>query len=383
MARADTILTAVHQIYDKTLEPGGWSAVLPSVAAALRSRQSILVAQNVAGGAADICGSAGAAPEDWARFAAAVSAGLAPSYLQLIQPARAVQSSAMQSDRDFERSAFYNEFVRPVGAFYAMLTSPVRTHEQRVFFIVARDLGREDYDREDVAAMKVVVPHVATAFRIGFQLRGADLRAASAVAALDRLDSGVVLLDEARRIVFTNRAAEVLLDGGNGLRVDADGLSAVDAATDDMLRGAIVACRRHDAVSNGPGRAVDVPRDSDRAPLRILVAPCGGPALQQDSGWLGHARPAAMLLITDPERDRSARRDALRRRFGLTPAEANVASEIIRGDGREAAAARLGISVSTARTHLTNIFEKTGARRQAALVRLLLNHEYAEGSDHG
>jgi DNA-binding CsgD family transcriptional regulator len=59
----------------------------------------------------------------------------------------------------------------------------------------------------------------------------------------------------------------------------------------------------------------------------------------------------------------------------LTPAEADFALEIVKGDGRAAAAARFGISVGTARTHLTHIFDKTGVRRQAELVRLLLSHE--------
>lgn len=66
--------------------------------------------------------------------------------------------------------------------------------------------------------------------------------------------------------------------------------------------------------------------------------------------------------------------DNLRRRFGLTRAEAILALEICKGDGRAAAAKRCGISVSTAHTHLNRIFSKTGTRRQAELLRLLLNH---------
>jgi DNA-binding CsgD family transcriptional regulator len=58
-------------------------------------------------------------------------------------------------------------------------------------------------------------------------------------------------------------------------------------------------------------------------------------------------------------------------RFALTPAEADLAVEIAKGDGRQAAARRLGISVGTVRSHLMRIFDKTGARRQAELVRLL------------
>src|SRR5690606_37813238 len=64
--------------------------------------------------------------------------------------------------------------------------------------------------------------------------------------------------------------------------------------------------------------------------------------------------------------------DNLGHRFGLTRAEAILALEICKGDGREAAAQRCGISVSTAHTHLNRIFSKTGTRRQAELVHLLL-----------
>jgi len=373
MARADEILAAVQQIYDKTLEPDGWSAVLPSIAAITFSKQSALLVQSAASGAVEVCGSFGTAPENWTRFAAVMSAGRAPPFMQAIPPAGAVRSSAVLNDREFERSAFYNEAVRPTGGFYALVASLLRTPEQRVFFIVGRDLGREDYGQEDAAAVKMLLPHLATAFRISHQLRAADLRTAGVGAVLDWLDNGVVLLDAATRITFANRAAEILLGGNNGLRVNADGLSAVDAAADGRLRLLIATCLFDGSASGRTGRTVDVPRGGNRAPLRILVAPCGGRTVQEGSDWLRHARPTAMLLITDPARERLARKDELRLRFGLTSAEVDVAFEIVRGDGREAAAARLGISVTTASTHLTHIFEKTGTRRQAELVRLLLD----------
>lgn len=93
--------------------------------------------------------------------------------------------------------------------------------------------------------------------------------------------------------------------------------------------------------------------------------------------WLGTAQPAAILFIADAEREQLSRKGELRERFALTRAEVDFAMEIIKGDGRQAAAARLGISLATARTHLEHIFEKTGARRQAELVQLL------QSSDNG
>jgi DNA-binding CsgD family transcriptional regulator len=68
----------------------------------------------------------------------------------------------------------------------------------------------------------------------------------------------------------------------------------------------------------------------------------------------------------------SRRLRRLGRHFGLTSAESALAVEILKGDGRIAAARRCGITCGTAKTHLSSIFEKTGTHRQAELVRVLL-----------
>jgi DNA-binding CsgD family transcriptional regulator len=73
-----------------------------------------------------------------------------------------------------------------------------------------------------------------------------------------------------------------------------------------------------------------------------------------------------------PEPGVRAQHEALRRRYGLTRAEAAFALEIVKGGGRRATAERLGITDGTARSHLSKIFDKTGVSRQAELVRLLL-----------
>jgi DNA-binding CsgD family transcriptional regulator len=57
----------------------------------------------------------------------------------------------------------------------------------------------------------------------------------------------------------------------------------------------------------------------------------------------------------------------------LTPAEAVVAIQMLRGQGLQAAAKERRVTLSTVRIHLQRVFEKTGAHRQAELVRLLLN----------
>ena len=79
-------------------------------------------------------------------------------------------------------------------------------------------------------------------------------------------------------------------------------------------------------------------------------------------------------------RDRPARpaprsetwdRTRLQSTFTLSPAQARLASLLFQGQRLKQAAARLGITEGSARQYLKVIFAKTGAKRQADLVRVI------------
>jgi len=53
--------------------------------------------------------------------------------------------------------------------------------------------------------------------------------------------------------------------------------------------------------------------------------------------------------------------ELLRGHFDLTPSEARLTLRLIAGDKLQSAAVKLNISYETARGHLKNIFNKTGA----------------------
>jgi pimeloyl-ACP methyl ester carboxylesterase/DNA-binding CsgD family transcriptional regulator len=87
----------------------------------------------------------------------------------------------------------------------------------------------------------------------------------------------------------------------------------------------------------------------------------------------------AMVLLS--ARDTHAAGRLVHRNFGLTTAESRLAAKLLQGRRISDAAADLGMTASTARWHLRNIFSKTGTRRQADLLRLLTNaSEFPEHS---
>jgi DNA-binding CsgD family transcriptional regulator len=92
---------------------------------------------------------------------------------------------------------------------------------------------------------------------------------------------------------------------------------------------------------------------------------------QPPVGLAVHGRLVAVFAV-DPSAAADPTPEQLRAQFGLTAAEAAFACAIVRGEGLRECARAIGISEPTARTHLHRIFEKTGTKRQAQLVRVIL-----------
>jgi DNA-binding CsgD family transcriptional regulator len=211
--------------------------------------------------------------------------------------------------------------------------------------------------------------HLQRAAQLQQRFAGLDGRLEGSAEILNRLLQGVLLVDADARVIFANRAAEALLRTRRGLLLGRDGLRAEIPAETRRLRRLIADCVEPRRELGGAGGRLRLSRDR-RLPLTVLVAPH-----RARFGWIDVVRPRAMLFITDPEATAGVRLQWLRDDFGLTPAEAAVAVEILEADGLLAAASRLGVSLATARTHLAHVFDKTGTRRQAELVRLLLHSQ--------
>jgi DNA-binding CsgD family transcriptional regulator len=174
---------------------------------------------------------------------------------------------------------------------------------------------------------------------------------------LDWLDLGVIIADATARPVRLNRRAEAIVGRKDGLFATPFGITAASPEDSSRLRQAI-------AAAAAGGTRLRLSRPSGAPPLLVTVIPVRGGG-DADRSWVA-------LFVMDPGMAGTPSPSLLQELFGLTAAEAVFAAEISRGDGLQAVADRLAIAPSTARSHLTRIFEKTGTRRQAELVRLLM-----------
>jgi DNA-binding CsgD family transcriptional regulator len=117
----------------------------------------------------------------------------------------------------------------------------------------------------------------------------------------------------------------------------------------------------------GAAGAISLSRPSGAQPLPVLVAPFSGKRLADGACW-----PAAIVFIGNPEQEARGSTDLLRGLYGMTHAEASLAAILLQGRDLTEAASELGVTMNTVRTQLRSVFDKTGARRQAGLIRILL-----------
>jgi DNA-binding CsgD family transcriptional regulator len=82
----------------------------------------------------------------------------------------------------------------------------------------------------------------------------------------------------------------------------------------------------------------------------------------------------AALFVRKAALAMSSRSEVIGKVFKLTPAELRVLLAIVELGGVPEVAAALGVADSTIRTHVSHLFEKTGATRQADLVKLVAGY---------
>jgi DNA-binding CsgD family transcriptional regulator len=365
----DEMLDLVGAIYDAALDATLWPDVLNRVGDAVGGPEVIFGVYDPATGLSNLL-----APRidpvlvsslmDWAPRNPLLPLGLGQA------PGRVFTAGDFISRDQFTGTDFYQEWWLPAGYDTEPLTTNLLVDNGATGIFTSHGLlRRSPFNSGQKRMFAGLAQHLVRAVALQRRLYHLTFTGEGVLAGIDDLHQGFFLVDAQARPVFVNRVGRALLDARDGFRLRAGALSALNADDERNLLALIASC--HDGTPSRIGGKTTLRRESGRPPLDVLVTPVRQETATAVMPWM-MARPAAIVLVSDPETEIRSRIEALRERFGLTPAEAAFALEIVKGDGRKATADRLGITVGTARSHLSRIFDKTGVTRQAELVRLLL-----------
>jgi len=224
------------------------------------------------------------------------------------------------------------------------------------------------YSKDDLALGDVLVRHLSRALVVYTTLGGVRRERLAMGEVMDRLPTGVILLNASREAVVTNQSADRIIAQQDGFRVDAGGPCAANARENALMQKILA-----DVLDAPPGRelentgflAVSRPSGKRAYPLMVtplMAVPVGGQT--QDA--------IAAIFISDPEAGLASASEVLETIYSLTHAEAELVRLLSQGLSLEEAAAARGVAINTARSHLKRVFSKTDTKRQGELVRLVL-----------
>jgi DNA-binding CsgD family transcriptional regulator len=231
-------------------------------------------------------------------------------------------------------------------------------------FLVAAPEGSAEFATPDrVKLVNALIPHLQQALRTQSCIAELVVHASDVAEAIDGMRHAVLVVGPGASIVHLNAAAEKLLASRTGPNVRDGRLGVAPSSADAELKRSVEAALGLSSTRAKVGDSFLCQRLSGGRPYVVHVTPFTA----RDNG-----PPRALVVVVDPNDDPAPSADLLRRLFGLTTAEADIAQLVAGGHGLKPIADELALSMATVKTHLQRVFAKTDTHRQAELVRLLL-----------
>jgi DNA-binding CsgD family transcriptional regulator len=358
----------VAAIYDTALIQSAWSEILAKVSGFIGGSSATFYSQN-------------ASSRQAAQY---VQWGSDPHYERLffekyyklnpLAPATSFVDAGIvfsQSDlipyEEFEKTRFYKEWVAPQGFVDVIGANLEKSATSAAMFAIRRNATHGRVDAECRRKLELVVPHLRRAVLIGNVINNHKMTAAALNDTFMALADAVFLVDPRARIVFTNAAADGLLRDGKIVRGLRANLAAVDAKANRLLQEAIASSGDHgtDVVAKGVAVSVFSP-GMERWLAHVLPLT----ASTRDEASIPDAATAAVFIRRASVETPTAL-ETVAKLYKLTAMEVRVLQAVVEIGGAPVTADALGISETTVKTHLRNLFQKTDCRRQADLVKLV------------
>ena len=354
----------IATIYDAIIEPSGWDEVVKRIVEATKSFSGNLVLQQTdAGNLTALYNVDPLYADAYSQTYHKNDPLKTPTWS--IAPGEVRACSYTQTD-SFKASAYYDEFVRPQGWVDLIATGLVRAPNAFALLALTRAPDAVWVKPAEWRLLETLAPHLQRAAAIQNLLSRTRATTESLGAAVAAAGFAVFLLTGDCRVVFANAKAEDLVRRQMGLRYALGRLAAATPALTARLHALPRHGSRPERGQGDIGGTLELCRGENRPPLVAHVIPL---APIRTVAILNLDQPAAAVFVVDPAAGFGAQIQRFAASFGLTPAETRVLGEIIAGNGLLAAATRLKITETTARTYAKHVLAKTETNRQTELIR--------------
>jgi len=351
----------ISLIYEASVHPDGWHPFLNALHRRLSARFSAIIFRHRPHGSLTLMVHQGENDDlGMSSRTYADIAGSGPTDFEEMESGRLYTLRDIVKRGDITSSPFFAEHLQTADTGHLELIAVGPGDGFRAHFLWLRDKATGPLEPGERAWLESLLPHLERSMAIF--ARKILLQVASGICteALEQLAFGAVAIDKDGRVLVSNRIAEELIARSEDLsrvngrlvfrRKDHARIMREFATNLDIERTEAVLRLRNGEETIGVLARPIAPRAADNAvtTARVIV---------YLHALTGHARPSPVLLS---------------QLFGLAPSEAILAILLSEGVTLREAAQQLGITENSARTYSKRVFLKTGVRRQADLVRVIL-----------
>ncbi len=368
---SEQLSDAIATIYDAAIDRERWVEAVEKVARFIGCFAGALGAVDFLHGGLNLGVQWGYPPEEWQRY-------LDETYHQNPLNAEAYRTgvgevrlaSTFDTYGEFLRSDFYINWCRPLGIIDGIQSTIEKSASSIALLTCVRHVDAGPVDPADLRRAKLVLPHLRRAFLIS---RLIDLHATRADAfadAMDGLSTGVFFINPAGHLVHANAAGQAMLDAREPVMLSAGHLVTSEQAMLESVRQACAAALDETIIVEAPSVSVALTAQDGRH-FTAHVLPLNSGARKRAVT----SASTAVVFVREATVDIPAAIDAASRLYTFTPAESRVLTALVEVGSAAAIPGMLGVTKSTVQTHLEHLFEKTGTKRQAELVRLISGYD--------
>src|SRR5579862_6588332 len=359
MGATTTISSLIEDIYDAALEPARWNDAVVSINEFVGTRACGIISKDSVSKVGETHYYCGADP----HYIKLYSEGYCKyDPLSRLPPlGQVVGLPDLVCYDDYCRGPFYQEWLRPQDCADTpnVLLDKSDCPVLLTFLVGGNDVMGSDMRRR----IAQVAPHAQRAVMINKTIEHKKSQISTFADALDGLNAGVFLVDGQCRIVHANMAAQDFLGEDDVLRSLGGQLAARDRKANHELRDGIANLRS----GMEAGSAAFSLTSNDGEQYVAYVLPLKS-VVRTDAQAASKA--VAAVFVRRVELPGQSYGGYIARAFGLTPAELRVLLAVVEVGGVPETSERLGVAETTVKTHLYRVFSKTGASRQADLVKL-------------
>jgi DNA-binding CsgD family transcriptional regulator/PAS domain-containing protein len=361
------ISALIGAIYDCALDPSRWENALGEMVAAIECHNALLSLTDMRYDRLLLTRGFGMNQEWWQAFqdkhvpevAAQLSAILASWPLD-----KPFVISRDMSPEMMRGAAYIEEGFAAEGMIDVLQCFLIGSPKRFAGLAFGRHRTQSLFGDREIELAELLIPHIRRAVTISDLLDVQALERTHFAAALDALRCAVLLTDASGKIIHANKSAGKMLRDATAIRDQRGILRATLAPAAAELSQAIKLAAREDFQIGKTGLAVGLSEDGS-SPVLAHVLPLATGELRS------RFEPAAVAAVFIRNRE-DARDNAelLAATFELTPAETRVLSCLLAGRSLAESASELRIGAATVKSHLDNIFGKTGVSRQQDLLLL-------------